>query len=106
MSAKKLDISAVTEALGSLAIREEKPEELVARLEQEKLEAGHRRWKDKWLFVCGGVLSVLLFLLALGFALNGSDDTQKWSQSVVTLFAGGFVGYLVGSATRKPESKG
>lgn len=106
MSPKKLDISALTDALGTLAVREEKPEELTVRLEQEKLEANHRRWKDKWVFGIGGGLAVLLFLLSLGFALGSTGDTQKWAQSIVTLFAGGLVGYLVGAAGKKPEGKG
>ena len=51
MPTNKLDISALTDALGTLAVRDETPKEMTARLEREKHEAEHRRWKDKCLFV-------------------------------------------------------
>lgn len=98
----KVEIDQLTKSFGTL-LEIETPEERTARLDRETKDADQQRFFAKWLFIGGSVLSAVLFVASTWCAFFGTDPVQRWAQSVVTLFAGGLVGYLVGAA--KKDSK-
>jgi hypothetical protein len=76
----------------------ESPAELTARLQRETDEGHHRRRKDLLLTWTGIVVIVACLVVALIVALFpiGSPDDKSRAWTILTLIAGGFIGFLTG----------
>src|SRR5712692_2551512 len=74
----QIDLNTVLQAGHNLSItREEKPEELAARLADVKADNAQKRWKDKFSFLVG-VGSVTVVLGAAIVALFTTTDPAKY----------------------------
>ena len=104
----KLDLNAVAATLG--AIKSETQEELEARikrenaeheakLEKEKADADHLRWKDRWLFTGSGAVAILMLLVSVYLSIWGSAESAKWAQAISTAITAGGVGFVAGKIT-------
>ena len=73
----------------------------VSRTEHPE-DATLRRFKDYVLFaVAIGFLAALFgYCLYVVICQIGSADNIKWSTSILTLIAGGFIGYLTGKSQK------
>ena len=71
----------------------------------DKADADHRRSKDQWTFLGGNLVFVALLVAAFVVACASSGDMQRWAMGLVTVLAGGLVGFIAGRLSVKPETK-
>lgn len=71
----------------------------------DKADADLKRLKDKCLFLGGNLVFVLLLGASFVVVFHSSGDVQKWAMGLVTLLAGGLIGFLAGRLSVKPDSK-
>jgi hypothetical protein len=95
-----VDIAQLT-AGQTIVVRQESEAEQNARIEREQRELTLRLEKERVMFYGAGSVYVASLLVSFYFAV-GSDnvDVQKWAMSLVTLLAGGLVGFLTGKSAK------
>ena len=71
----------------------------------DKADADYKRLKDKCLFLGGNLVFVSLLGASFTVVFHSSGDVQKWAMGLVTLLAGGLVGFIAGRLSVKPDSK-
>lgn len=76
----------------------ESPEERQARLEREREDADHKRFKDRALFLVALALTVVVVGLSLYGVMAGGvrAEDRALAESALKLIVGGFVGFLMG----------
>jgi hypothetical protein len=100
----KLDLNDLADRPGyqlTLVPREE-PAERETRLDLEKAEAEHRRWKDAILHVAAVIGIGLGFGLCVLVILREGSGSEgaKWAVPMLASIVAGIVGYLFGKSTK------
>jgi protein-S-isoprenylcysteine O-methyltransferase Ste14 len=95
MPPRVLDLNAVT---GSLIVHDETPEERQSRLKREENDHAWQLKQKSATFYALGAVYLLLLSASAWCAFGGSTDHEllQWARSLVTLLAGGAVGYVAG----------
>ncbi|WP_157758608.1 hypothetical protein [Cystobacter fuscus] len=74
----------------------ESEQELKLRLEEARRDGMQRRWQARTVLRLLAVMFIILFLLALGFALRGDAEQKRWAFGALSAILGSIPGVLIG----------